>query len=478
MMRIRREEVMEEVKRQLWLAVPLCSVGILQFSLQTISIMFVGHLGTLPLSGASMATSFASVTGFTLLMGLASALDTFCGQSYGAGQYHMLGIHTQRSMLVVSLISVFLAIIWANTEPILLALHQDKAISKEAGSYALFMIPSLFAYGLLQCILKFLQTQNIVFPMVLTSGITTLVHILLCWVLVFKSSLGSRGAALSNSISYWLNVVLISLYVKFSSSCKQSWTGFSWRPLHNVFDFLKLAVPSALMLCLKAWTFELTVLMSGLLPNPKIETSVLSICLNTFSLAWMIPFGFTAAVSTRVSNELGAGNPQAASLAVRVVLSIAFIEGIFLVSAMLLLRNVWGHVYSNDKEVIRYVSTMMPILAISCFLDGIQSALSGILAGCGWQKIGAYVNLGSFYLAGVPCAVVLAFVAHMKAKGLWLGIISAFIVQVIFYVSITIRTNWEEEARKAQSRVEHSTISSIATLGDRLLPYQKLEQNS
>jgi len=82
--------------------------------------------------------------------------------------------------------------------------------------------------------------------------------------------------------------------------------------------------------------------------------------------------------SIRVSNELGGGNPKGASVAVRVVLSIALVEGMILVSAMILLRNVWGHVYSNDKEVIKYVSLVMPTLAISSFLDGIQSALSGI----------------------------------------------------------------------------------------------------
>jgi MATE family multidrug resistance protein len=41
--------------------------------------------------------------------------------------------------------------------------------------------------------------------------------------------------------------------------------------------------------------------------------------------------------------------------------------------------------------------------------------LAGVLAGCGWQKIGAYVNLGSFYVIGVPCAIVLAFFVHMHA---------------------------------------------------------------
>ena len=59
---------MGEVKKPLCLVGPLVSVNLLVNSLQVISIMYVGHLGELPLSGASMATSFASVTGFNLLV--------------------------------------------------------------------------------------------------------------------------------------------------------------------------------------------------------------------------------------------------------------------------------------------------------------------------------------------------------------------------------------------------------------------------
>ncbi|KAK4280737.1 hypothetical protein QN277_012318 [Acacia crassicarpa] len=471
----RSHKVIEEVKRQVRLAFPLFSVGLLHYSLQTISVIFVGQLGTLPLSAASMATSFASVTGFNLLMGLACALDTLCGQSYGAGQFHMLGIHMQRSILVLSLSSVFLAIIWANTEQILVAMKQDKLISKEAGSYAYCLIPSLFAYGILQSIMRFLQTQNIVCPMMITSAVAALFHIIFCWILMFKTGLGSQGAAIAISVSYWVNMLLMALYVRFSSSCKASWTGFSKKALHNVLDFLKLAVPSALMLCLKVWTFEVMVLLSGLLPNPTLQTSVLSICLNIFGVVWMIPFGFAAAVSTRVSNELGAGNAEAASLAVRVVFGIALSEGTLILVVMILLRNLLGRVYSDDKEVVRHVASTMPVLAISCFLDGIQSALSGIVRGCGWQKIGAYVNLASFYLAGVPCSVILAFVVHMNAQGLWLGVIVAFTLQVPFLLVITVRTNWEKEAKEARSRVECSSISLTGTVpSDQISPSPQL----
>ncbi|KAL6181476.1 hypothetical protein ACLB2K_048131 [Fragaria x ananassa] len=302
--------------------------------------------------------------------------------------------------------------------------------------------------------------------MMLSSGITTLLHIPLCWLLVFKSGLGGRGAALANSISYWINVLLLVLYDRFSSTCAKTWTGLSKEAFQNVATFLRLAIPSAVMILkltinfnsLEMWSFELIVLLSGLLPNPELETSVLSISLNTAAMVWMIPFGLSSAVSTRVSNELGAGHPKTARLSVCVVLVMAITEGLLVGLVLILIRNFWGYAYSNETEVVDYLAAMMPILATSNFLDGLQCVLSGTARGCGWQKIGAYVNLGSYYLVGIPLAVLMAFFLHIGGQGLWLGIICALIVQVLSLLTITIRTNWEKEAKEATERVYDSTV--------------------
>ncbi|KAJ9689540.1 hypothetical protein PVL29_014966 [Vitis rotundifolia] len=374
----KREEILGEVKKQLKLAGPLMSVNVLLYSLQVISVMFVGHLGELALSGASMATSFASVTGFSLIVGMGSALDTFCGQSFGAKQYHMLGVHKQRAMVVLLLVSIPVAFIWNNTGHILASLGQDPEISAEAGLYAHFMIPSIFAFALLQCHIRFLQAQNNVVPMMITTGFTTLLHTLTCWMLVFKSGLGNKGAALANAISYWINVLLLAIYVRISPSCKKTWTGFSKEALHDVLKFLKLAIPSAIMQCLQVWSFEMMVLLSGLLPNPKLETSVLSISLNIYAVLLMIPLGLSGATSIRVSNELGAGRPQAALLAVYVALFMVAIEGILVATALILGHNSWGYSYSSEEEVVNYVGEMTLLLAGSHFIDGIQSVLSGM----------------------------------------------------------------------------------------------------
>lgn len=82
--------------------------------------------------------------------------------------------------------------------------------------------------------------------------------------------------------------------------------------------------------------------------------------------------------STRVSNELGAGRPQGAQLALRVMTAMALLEGVGIATATVLVRFVWGKLYSNENEVIVYVARMMPLLAVSDFLDGFQCVLSGL----------------------------------------------------------------------------------------------------
>ncbi|KAG8639182.1 protein DETOXIFICATION 16 isoform X2 [Manihot esculenta] len=456
-----RGDFIEEAKKQLWLAGPLIAVSMLQYCLQVISVMFVGHLGELALSSASMASSFGSVTGFSVLLGMGSALETLCGQAYGAKQYHMLGIHTQRAMLTLLALSIPLAIIWFYTSTILIFVGQDHEISTGAGIFNRWMIPSLFAFALLQCLNRFLQTQNNVFPMMVSSGITASLHILICWVLVFKSGLGSKGAAMAITISYWINVFLLALYIKFSPACMKTWTGFSREALHDILSFVKLAVPSAIMICLEYWSFEMVVLLSGLLPNPKLETSVLSISLNTCWMVYMISVGLGGAISTRVSNELGAGHPQGARLALCVMIIIALSEGTVVGISTILVRREWGKLYSNEEEVIKYVANMMPLLALSDFLDGFQCVLSGAARGCGWQKLCAFINLGAYYVVAIPCALLFAFILHIGGMGLWMGIICGLLVQVVALVTVNACTNWDQEAEKAMHRVGETSSADV-----------------
>ncbi|KAL2546115.1 MATE efflux family protein [Forsythia ovata] len=384
---------------------------------------------------------------------MASALETLSGQAYGAQQYKKIGTQTYTAIFSLIIVCIPLSVLWIFLGKVLVFVGQDPQISHEAGKFTMWLVPALFGYATLQPLIRYFQMQSMILPMLISSCITICFHIAVCWMLVFKSGLKNIGAAVAVDLSMWLNVTILGLYMKFSSTCEKTRAPISMEIFEGMKEFFRFAVPSAVMVCLEWWSFELLILLSGLLPNPQLETSVLSVCLNTLSTLYAIPYGLAAAASTRISNELGAGNPQGARVSVISLMLIAAVEAITVSTILFISRNVFGYIFSNEKEVVDYVTNMAPLVCLSVILDCIQGTLSGVARGCGWQHIGAYINLAAFYLFGIPIAVALGFWLNFRGKGLWIGVLSGATLQTIMLATITSCTNWEKQAAKARERL-------------------------
>ncbi|KAG0502553.1 hypothetical protein HPP92_002625 [Vanilla planifolia] len=136
---------------------------------------------------------------------------------------------------------------------------------------------------------------------------------------------------------------------------------------------------------------------------------------------------------------------------------VALMEAILMSGTLFSVRYIMGYAYSEDKEVVDYVKDMAPLVCASVFMDSLQGVLSGVARGCGWQHIGAYVNLGAFYLIGIPTSIFLGFVWHVGGKGLWIGILCGSTVQTILLSLVTIFTNWEIQAKMARERLSDET---------------------
>ncbi len=84
-----------------------------------VSTAFVGHLGSSVLSSVVTAASLYNVTGLSLLIGLASAMETLCGQAFGAKNYRMLGLELQRATLICLVACIPISIFWQHSAPVL-----------------------------------------------------------------------------------------------------------------------------------------------------------------------------------------------------------------------------------------------------------------------------------------------------------------------------------------------------------------------
>ena len=180
---------------------------------------------------------------------MGSALETLCGQAFGAGQLDMLGIYMQRSWIVLLVTGLIMSLFYIFAEPILVLIGQTPEISKATGIFCLYMIPEIFAYAMNFPIAKFLQAQSKMMVMAAISAVALVLHTFFSWLLVMKLEWGLIGAAVVMNTSWWFIVVAQLVYI-FSGTCGEAWSGFSWKAFHNLGGFVRLSLASAVMLWL------------------------------------------------------------------------------------------------------------------------------------------------------------------------------------------------------------------------------------
>lgn len=443
-----------ELKKLWYLAGPLIFMTICQYSLGAITQTFAGHVGTVELAAVSVENSVIAGFSFGILLGMGSALETLCGQAFGAGQLDMLGVYMQRSWIILISTSLLLMLLYIFATPLLKLIGQTEAISEAAGTFAIWMIPQLFAYAIIFPNAKFLQAQSKIMAMSIISGVALVLHTFFSWLLMLKLGWGLVGAAVVLNSSWWFIVIAQLLYI-FSGTCGRAWSGFSWQAFQNLWSFVRLSLASAIMLCLEIWYFMALILFAGYLKNAEVSVDALSICMNIVGWAVMVAIGMNAAISVRVSNELGAAHPRTAKFSVLVAVLSSTTIALVLFVVLMATRNIYPSLFTSNDEVKEIVSELTPLLAICIITNNIQPVLSGVAIGAGWQAFVAYVNLACYYLFGIPVGLLLGFKFDLGVEGIWIGMLSGTFVQTCVLFFLIYKTNWNKEASKAGDRIKN-----------------------
>ena len=84
--------------------------------------------------------------------------------------------------------------------------------------------------------------------------------------------------------------------------------------------------------------------------------------------------------------------------------------------------------------------------------DSLGTVGGGIVRGLGRQKIGATLNIISYYLIGLPVSMVTAFILDWRLIGLWVGLTTGSICVGTGELIVIMKTNWRREAENVRIR--------------------------
>lgn len=205
------------------------------------------------------------------------------------------------------------------------------------------------------------------------------------------------------------------------------------------------------------------ILLCGLLGNPKATIASMGILIQTTSLVYVFPSSLSLGVSTRVGNELGANRPARARISMIVSLFCAVALGLGAMLFATLMRYRWGSFFTKDGEILKLTSIALPIVGLCELGNCPQTTGCGVLRGSARPTIGANVNLGSFYLVGMPVAILLGFILKKGFAGLWIGLLAAQASCAILMLFVLCRTDWEVQVERSK-QLTQSTSCCVASL--------------
>jgi MATE family multidrug resistance protein len=184
------------------------------------------------------------------------------------------------------------------------------------------------------------------------------------------------------------------------------------------------------------------------------------------SFCFMFPTAFSVSTSARVGNLLGAGNPISAEFAAKVGVTSATVAS-FAIGCFLYFtpHTFIPSLFAPDEQnVIIETAKTIPLLATYVFADGLQTALNGVIKGCGRQRVVMPIVIVAYWVVAVPLAYYLAFVKNngeMYCEDGYLcgvvGLVAAmtagtWIHALLLALVVGCTTNWALESEKAKAR--------------------------
>uniref|UniRef100_A0A4W6DFB9 Multidrug and toxin extrusion protein n=1 Tax=Lates calcarifer TaxID=8187 RepID=A0A4W6DFB9_LATCA len=386
------------------------------FMITITSLVFCGHMGKTELAGVSLAAAVVNVTGISIGSGLSSTCDTLISQTYGSGNLKRVGVILQRGVLILLLACFPCWAVLINTEPLLLAVKQSPEVASLSQLYVKIIMPALPAAFMYQLQGKYLQNQGIIWPQVITGAMGNGLNAIINYIFLYPLEWGVTGSAAANAISQYLLAFFLYVYICWRGLHKATWGGWSLDCLQEWGPFIKLAIPSMLMICLSWWIFEIGGFLAGVIS--EVELGAQSIAIPAF-----FPLGFSIAASVRVGNALGAGNTKQAKLSCKV-------------SIMCACKKQCIHIAKNGVA-------------------------AGVLRGAGKQLVGALCNLVGYYFIGFPIGVSLMFAANMGIVGLWTGLTILCVTAGDCFHHILCKLDWKKASEEVGTAYLNPALARV-----------------
>jgi len=434
-----------EGRELLRLAVPMAATQLAQMAILATDTVMLGHYSKQALAGGALGNVIYFMI-WLLGSGMPMAVSPVIAHVQGR---HSASIkpRDRRDVRIAVRMGLWSVVLWSLpllsflifTHPLLLFFRQEPGLAADAATFVsglAFGLP--FALGF-QVLRSFSTALSRAVPPMVVMVLAILWNAGFDYALIFGHfgfpEMGLYGAGIASAssnifsfvamLAVCLTVPALKRYRILHRLQHADWTCFA--------ELFRLGLPIGITMLFEVALFNGAALVIGTFGLASLAAHQIAITIP--SLTFMVPLGIGQAATVRVGLAAGAGDGIAARRAgfTAIAMAVVFMSG----TAVLLLlwprqiATLWLPDIPDNADVLAFAVSFLHIAAAFQLVDGMQVTASLSLRGLKDARGPMWLAGASYWLAGAPVGLALAFWGHLQGFGIWLGLAFGLLVAAI-----------------------------------------------
>jgi len=414
-----------DAARLLVVSWPLILNNIFNIGVNVADTMMAGRLGATQLAAVALGSSIW-ITLFLAGLGVIMAIGPIVAQHLGAGRIKEIGHDTRQGLWLAVFISLIIALLLRNAEPVMLWVEIDSQVAFLAQGYL-----DAISWGVLgcywyHCLRQMNEGLGRTIPIMVIMGTSLPINVGLNYVFMYGKfgapALGAIGAGLGSGITFWLMFVFIGLYTSRAETYRQYeiWVAPECPDWVAMRHLVSVGLPIGGSFMLQAGLFTVVALIMGSFGTVVVAAH--AVTLNYASLIFMIPLGVGMATTAVVGQAIGRGEPENARRIGYVGITMCLIMMCVSATCTVAFGVDIARFYSTDEAVVALATSLLMIAALMQLGDGVQVTAAGALRGLKDTRIPLGINAFVYWCVGFSIAYTLGVRFDYGAPGVWVGL--------------------------------------------------------
>jgi MATE family multidrug resistance protein len=419
-----------ELRSLLTLAAPIMIAQLANTAMGFVDTVMAGRVSPRDLAAVALGNSLW-VPVYLLMTGILLATTPKVAQRFGGGLHNEIGPLVRQALWLALLVGCGCGLLLWHAQGVLHIMDVEPQLIEPSMGYLRAVacgFPAAALYHVLRCYSDGLGHTR---PSMMLGIFGLLLNIPLNYIFIYGKfglpAMGGVGCGWATGIVMWCMLLGMLWWVNWAPyyQASQLFKRFEWPQWAILKRLLSVGVPIGVSIFAEASIFSVIALLIGAMGATVVAGH--QIALNFSSMVFMIPYALGMAVTVRVGQALGRGEPRQARYAAGVGMLVALAYACISASAMLLSREYIARMYTNDMAVIAVASSLIIFSALFQFSDAIQVTAAGALRGYQDTRVTMLLTLFAYWGIGLPVGYSLGLSDFWGPasgpRGLWQGLI-------------------------------------------------------